>query len=155
MAEIYCPDRWNAQLKLTVDPPTTIVGDSQVILSVEVTNRGRRPWQISSSEVRLGVRMAGPLDSIPENSVGLFLGRDLQVLDRARADADTGVIHPDQEENLLLSFRVPEKPGLYLIQVDMVEEHVHWFSEMGWPGLVWPVEVIEGVGEGSTVRGAG
>lgn len=147
-AEIYCPDPWNAHLKFKADPLNTVVGGSDVSVLVEVTNQGPGPWRPGSSGIRLGVRMIGPRDSIPPNPVGLFMDRQNAAQDVARANIIDAGVEPDESRLFELAFQAPEEPGLYFVQVDMVKEHVHWFSEMGWPGLVWPLEIVGHEDEG-------
>jgi hypothetical protein len=126
-----------------------VSGGSDLVMWVEVTNQGQDHWRSKTSGFRLGVRMIGPRDSIPPNSAGLFLDRQSAVLDIARAEIIGTGIKPGESRLLKLAFKAPSEPGLYLVQVDMVKEHVHWFSEMGWPGLVWPLEVVWPNDEGS------
>lgn len=148
MTESYCPDPWNAQLKFKGDPPTSVRGGSDVALSVEVTNRSTEVWHSGSSGFRLGARLIGPRDSIPPHPVRLFLDRQTPVKDLARADIVETGIKPGESQLLELAFKAPSEPGLYLVQVDMVKEHVHWFSEMGWPGLLWEMQIVERNDEG-------
>ncbi|RLE30458.1 MAG: hypothetical protein DRJ61_12785 [Acidobacteria bacterium] len=143
MGQIYCPDPWNAQLALAADAPSKAVGGDDLVLSVEVINRGRDAWQIGSSDIRLGIRMIGPLDSIPDNPIDLFLDRKAPVVDLGRGGLGDDHIDPGGAGVFEVTVRLPIEPGLYLVQADMVKEHVHWFSEMGWPGLVWPLEIVE------------
>jgi hypothetical protein len=109
-------------------------------MAVEATNQGRDPWR--SPEIRLGVRMIGPLDSIPPNPIALFLDRKTLVTDCARADIVDQKVEPGETRVFELEFEPDEEPGLYLVQVDMLKENIHWFSEMGWPGLVWSLEIV-------------
>jgi len=149
ISEIYCPDPWNAHLEFKEDPPILVSGGSDLVMWVEVTNQSHGHWHSATSGFRLGVRMIGPRDSIPPNPAGLFLDRQSAVLDIARAGITGTGIKPGESRLLELAFKAPSKPGLYLVQVDMVKEHVHWFSEMGWPGLVWPLEIVDRNGGGS------
>jgi len=143
VAESYCPDPWNALLEFKEDPPILVSGGSDLVMWVEVTNQSQGHWRSRTSGFRLGVRMIGPGDSTPPNPVRLFLDRETPILDLARADIIETGIKPGESRLLELAFKAPSEPGLYLVQVDMVKEHVHWFSEMGWPGLVWPLEIVD------------
>ena len=42
-----------------------------------------------------------------------------------------------------LRFTAPQTPGVYLLQIDMVDELVHWFSDLGFPGLIHELTVVE------------
>ncbi len=143
VTEIYCPDSWNAQLAFAADAPRKAAVGADLVLSVEVVNRGRNAWQIGPSDTRLGIRMIGPLNSIPDNPIDMFLDRQTTVVDLGRGEGVDDRVDPGQSEVFEASVRLPSVPGHYLIQADMVMEHVHWFSEMGWPGLVWSMEIVE------------
>lgn len=144
IAESYCPDSWNARLAFGGEVPSEAVGGSALTLSVEATNRGRNPWRTGSSgDIRLGIRIIGPLASIPENQIGLFLDRQTTVVDLGRGGVVDAQVDPGESRVFEATVRLPSNPGLYLLQADMVMEHVHWFSEMGWPGLVWLLDIVE------------
>lgn len=145
ITEIYCPDPWNADLKFIADrPPKEIVGGEEMALSVKVFNRSLESWNLESSGIRVGIRSIGPLESIPKKPVEMFLDRQTPVVDLGRSDRNSiDFLDPGQSGVVGARVRIPSEPGLYLMQVDLVMEHVHWFSEMGWPGLIWQVEIVE------------
>jgi hypothetical protein len=37
--------------------------------------------------------------------------------------------------------RAPGTEGRYLLQLDMVDEGVRWFSDVGWPGIIREISV--------------
>ncbi len=144
VSDIYCPDPWNAQLAFEADAPRKAAGGDDMVLPIEVINWGRHAWRIGPLDIRLGIRMIGPLDSIPDNPIDLFLDRQVPVIDLGRGETGKDYVEPGQSRVFEATVRLPSEPGLYLVQADMVKEYVHWFSEMGWPGLVWPLEIVEG-----------
>lgn len=144
ITETYCPDPWNAELKTPAgNPPKESVGGEELALSFEVFNRSREIWHLESSNTRVGIRSIGPLDSMPRHPIEMFLDRQTPVDDMGRSEGSTGDLDPGQAAIFEAKVRMPSEPGLYLMQADLVMEHVHWFSEMGWPGLIWPVEIVE------------
>lgn len=143
VTEIYCPDSWNAQLEFAADAPREAFGGGDLLLSVEAVNRGRNAWQIGPSDIRLGVRMIGPLPSIPADAIDLFLDRRTTAVDLGRGGTIDQNVVPGGSSVFEATVRLPSGPGLYLVQADMVKEYIHWFSEMGRPGLVWSMEIVE------------
>ena len=143
VTEFYCPKSWNAKLEFVADPPGKASGGDDLVLSVEVINQSWEPWQIGPSNIRLGIRMIGPLDSIPDNPIDLFLERQTTAVDLGRFEGGDDHLDPGESLGFDATVRLPAVSGTYLIQADVVMEHIHWFSEMGWPGLVWALEIVE------------
>ncbi|MBI1748412.1 MAG: class I SAM-dependent methyltransferase [Acidobacteria bacterium] len=56
--------------------------------------------------------------------------QNLIVLDDGRA-ALTGVLLPNQEVDLELYVNAPNQPGRYILELDLVQEQVAWFTEKG------------------------
>lgn len=115
----------------------------ELALSLEVVNRDRKMWCLESSAVRVGIRVRGPLESVPKAPVEAFIERQTSAVDLGRSVGGPTVLESGESGVFEARVRMPSEPGLYLMQADLVMEHVHWFSEMGWPGLIWPVEIVE------------
>jgi hypothetical protein len=49
-------------------------------------------------------------------------------------------IRPDQQVTLPLKLQIPEQPGNYIVQLDMVQEGVTWFGDKG--GERYPVGIV-------------
>lgn len=141
--EVYCPEPYDAELALAGSPPSVVAVGAPLHLAVDVRNRGGDPWRMAAAEggVRLGVRALGPLVAPPAEAITAFRTGDHPVLDLGRADVGAGVLPPGGRQHFEVSFAAPAQPGLYILQVDMVEELVHWFSDMGGPGLLLELRV--------------
>jgi hypothetical protein len=67
-------------------------------------------------------------------------------LDVVVFDGERSEIHPDlrpgESRRILCEIRAPGEPGQYLIEWDMVEEDVTWFSSAAEMGLMREVEVL-------------
>ena len=87
--------------------------------------------------------MLGPFDSWPEERVELFRLPGRPGHDLGRAGMVDSWIEPGATRDFRLKVDAPEMPGLYLLQIDMVDEGVHWFSDLGTPGIVLEITVVE------------
>lgn len=95
---------------------------------VNVRNRGSVPWEPTEAS---GIRLANH-----------WLGEDGEMLQWADGRADLGAaLAPDEKIRLWLTVRAPVVPGRYLLELDLVEEGVAWFKEMGARALTIPIEV--------------
>lgn len=142
----YCPEPYNAQLVLLDDIPASVAPGQTLRLRVRATNRGADAWRMTDSRtdgVRLGVRVIGPLDQPPENPIAVFRTPDGPAVDIARSGLEPGVIGAGDSRDFDLRLRAPSRPGRYVLQIDMVDELVHWFSDLGWPGILRDIEVTQ------------
>jgi len=140
---MYCPPRYDVELELLGAAPTFVSVNSPVRFRVRAHNRGREDWRFTAGKfgVRLGARFIGPFEGIPEHPLALFRSSDHPTRDLARAGLHEDVFAPGQTRVFEIEFRSPRQPGTYVIQLDMVDELVHWFSDIGWPGILLPLEV--------------
>ena len=123
---------------------------ARVKLRLRVRNRSLVSWKLSRAPdpgMRLGVRVLGPFETLPERPVDLFREPAAPAIDLARAGPRSGSVEPGRAHVFRVSFEVPPEPGSYLLQLDMVDENVHWFSDLGGPGLILPIEVLRSVSE--------
>jgi protein tyrosine phosphatase (PTP) superfamily phosphohydrolase (DUF442 family) len=143
--EVYCPPPYNAEIQIE----DATVGESPgaaTSFRVRVTNRSPQAWTLSSAlgeGIRLGATILGPFDSRPKDPLAEFRRPGRPGRDVGRAGVEDGVIEPGQARVFELAFNAPEKPGLYLVQLDMVEERVHWFSDLGTPGVIVDLRVSD------------
>jgi len=116
----YIPYFYGARLK-PLDLPSSLARGSGAILHFRATNTSQQPWTLRSKRdrgVHLGakVRLSEPSAGPEVELRGGF--RDLTLA---------------PGESVVLDIEIPPllESGRYKLVVDMVDEHVAWFSEMG------------------------
>lgn len=111
------------------DPPALSIEAGQTVeVFVTVKNVGRVMWPArGAGQVRLSYHWQG----VSEREV---------VLDGLRSDLPANV-PPGGEAQVRASVTAPEEPGQYILQWDLVQEHVMWFSMRGAPVGTLPVEI--------------
>lgn len=107
------------------DPPGVLPASATVRLPVRVTNRGSAPWP-----ARQGIKLAN------------HWHRDgaVAVLDDGRTELPAELAVGESVE-LALLVRAPERPGSYVLELDIVQEFVAWWADRGNEPLRLPVEV--------------
>jgi hypothetical protein len=147
VASTYCPAPYNAQLEPLGEFPRSAAAGETLRLNVRVTNRGADAWRMTDSRaegVRLGARVVGPFSEPPADPIAVFRLPNGPAVDIARAGLESGVMLPGSRRDFELRLRAPRRPGRYLLQLDMVDERVHWFSDLGWTGIIRELEVVPG-----------
>lgn len=142
--EVYCPVPYDARIALLGDPPRSVKPGAELSMRTIVTNASPAAWRTpleGDKGVRLGARVLGPLNGLPDAPVDLFRVPRAPAVDVFRDRSFVGLWEPGLTRQVEVTFRAPEKAGLYLIQVDMVDELVHWFSDLGREGIVIPLVV--------------
>jgi tRNA (mo5U34)-methyltransferase len=115
-----------AALSFPTAPPRTVSAGEGMTFKVRATNAGRASWPaVGAPEtkgiVRLGAHLLGPdEEELDWDSGRAVLPRDLA---------------PGETADLEFVFRAPEEAGDYIIEFDMVAEHVTWFEDFG-PGVL-------------------
>lgn len=96
--------------------------------SVQAVNRGWREWNSAADQpIFLSYHWLDATDRmIVEDGLRSPLPR---------------VIGPGDSEVIAFQIQCPQDPGLYILAVDLVHEHVTWFSRAGVPPLRVPVQV--------------
>ena len=146
VTEDYCPEPYNARLDLLTELPEQSAPGEVVRTSVHAVNQGSFSWRMTdlkTTGVRLGARVLGPFDQAPKNPIHIFRIPAGPAVDVARSGLESGVMPPGAERDFELRFTAPQTPGVYLLQIDMVDELVHWFSDLGFPGLIHELTVVE------------
>jgi protein tyrosine phosphatase (PTP) superfamily phosphohydrolase (DUF442 family) len=143
--EAYCPPPYDAAFELLAAPPHRVRPGEPIVLPVRVTNRSQHPWRLSADPdhgIRLGARSLGPLAAWPADAVAEFRIPNGPAHDLARAGIEDGAVEPGASRTFDLPFRAPAATGSYVVHVDMVDEHVHWFSDLGGPGVIFRLDVV-------------
>jgi SAM-dependent methyltransferase len=118
-AEIVCLDR----------PPVIFAGQTLGV-RVEVENSSPAPWDHHEpSPIRLGNHWLSP-------------DGKMQVQDDGRTRLPSGLL-PRQKLTVELQIKAPEMPGIYLLELDLVQEGVTWFKDMGSKTCVLEVNVLD------------
>ncbi len=139
--QLYCPEPYHAEIRLDERLPAAVGAGAPLKVVARVRNHGRDGWEMGAGPggVRLGVRAIGPFESPPPDPASALSSGRAAALDLARADGEPGELPPGGERRFEVRFTGPREPGLYVLQVDMVREQVHWFSDLGGPGVLQTV----------------
>jgi hypothetical protein len=71
----------------------------------------------------------------------VFRDRGTRKLELGRSKRSAGVVEAGAQRVFEIRARVPQRPGRYLLQIDMLHERVRWFSDLGGPGAIVVVDV--------------
>ena len=94
----------------------------QLHTDVRLRNQAWRSW--SSNGIRpihVSYHWASAGTVVVRDGLRTALGPDLQ---------------PGEERSVTVALQLPDQPGQWDLQIDMVEEHVTWFSEQGQPPMI-------------------
>ncbi|HZB46144.1 MAG TPA: hypothetical protein VE360_12900, partial [Pyrinomonadaceae bacterium] len=108
------------------DAPARARASEEVAFRVRVRNDGSARWLAAGEEgtARGAVRLAAHLirgddeEDISLYYAGAVLARDVE---------------PGESVELTLRLRAPAEPGRYVLEFDMVSEHLSWFEDLGSP----------------------
>jgi tRNA (mo5U34)-methyltransferase len=108
------------------EAPTYAAPAEELLFRVRVENTGFARWLAEGERetARGAVRLTAHLIS-GENEEDAFLYYAGAVLPR-----DVG---PNDSVELEMRVRAPESPGRYILEFDMVSEHLSWFEDLGSP----------------------
>ncbi len=124
------PDAWRAGVRLSTGRPAFSAGRA-VALELLVRNDSGVPWP-ASAWIQIGYHWR-----MPDGEVA--------VLDGGRTLLDTA-LRPGQECPVRLDVVAPGEPGEYVLEIDLVQEPISWFSDLGSPTLRLPVTVATTAG---------
>ena len=111
-----------ATLAFSAAPPALVPPGKTVAFKLRATNSGRARWPAAGApETRGIVRLGAHLLGADEEELAWDGGRAVLPHDLA----------PGEIADLEFVFRAPEKSGDYIIEFDMVAEHVTWFEDFG------------------------
>jgi tRNA (mo5U34)-methyltransferase len=112
--------QFNARLELETAPENGDCGE-QMRFRVRVQNSGAACWHAKGAESDAGVvRLGAHLLASDEEPV---------IWDYWRAQL-TQDLQPDKSESVIIELRAPDEPGDYIVEFDMVLEHVSWFEDL-------------------------
>ncbi|MGH9458678.1 MAG: tyrosine-protein phosphatase [Thermoanaerobaculia bacterium] len=145
--EAYAPGPYDARLALLDPFPGILRPGEEVVVDVEVENRSPEIWPAgggSERKIGLGARMLGPFATVPGDILWRFRQPLSPAADVFRSGMEGRATKPGEIRRIPLRFTAPAEPGVYALQIDMVDEHVNWFSNLGGPGLLVEFRVAEG-----------
>jgi protein tyrosine phosphatase (PTP) superfamily phosphohydrolase (DUF442 family) len=128
----YVPYFYRAQIE-PLEVPTSIIRGNGALMRFRATNMSPQPWTFRSdhdSGVHLGAKVHLSQPSVKQE-IELRGGfRNLTVAPR---------------ESVVLELEIPPflKPGHYHFLVDLVDERVKWFSDMGSEAITFELRVEE------------
>jgi hypothetical protein len=107
-------------------PPTNCRAGDELTFRIRVTNSGRTIWPATGKpDTKSLVRLGAHLLQSDEEEVSWDYGR-------ANLPGD---LAPGETVELDFVSRAPGQPGAYIIEFDLVAEHVTWFEDYG-PGVL-------------------
>jgi tRNA (mo5U34)-methyltransferase len=113
--------QFNARLEI-VSAPKAVRPGGLMRFQIKVQNSGVASWRVEGVEGDAGVvRLGAHLLAMNEEPV---------IWDYWRAPL-TRDLEPDESELVTIGLRAPDEPGDYLVEFDMVLEHVSWFEDIG------------------------
>jgi tRNA (mo5U34)-methyltransferase len=111
-----------AALTFVVTPPTVLEANEIVAFKLRVTNYGHARWPAAGAPETKGiVRLGAHLLRANEEEVNWDGGRSILPRDLA----------PGETAEIEFFFHAPQQLGDYIIEFDMVAEHVTWFEDFG------------------------
>jgi tRNA (mo5U34)-methyltransferase len=115
-----------AILTFVAAPPTELHPNESVAFKLRATNSGHARWPtVGTPETKGIVRLGAHLLRADEEEVNWDGGRATLPHDLA----------PGETAEIEFVFHAPQQPGDYIIEFDMVAEHVTWFEDFG-PGVL-------------------
>jgi protein tyrosine phosphatase (PTP) superfamily phosphohydrolase (DUF442 family) len=144
LEEEYYPPPYAAAIAILNEPPSRVARGTAVPIKLRATNLSHVPWTMTAQPdkgIRAGARILGPFDAAPPDVLAQFRKPNGPARDLGRAGLEDATIAPATSREFDLQIRAPETPGLYVVQIDMVDERVHWFSDLGTEGVFWALTV--------------
>lgn len=110
------------------DLPSSISSDACLLLNIECSNLGQLAWQSKGPQpITISYRWH---DRNGRPIIAEGLHSELP-----------GIIAPGESCKLRIAIEPPARPGDYLVTVDLIQEGVAWFSELGVQPLQFPIRV--------------
>jgi SAM-dependent methyltransferase len=120
-----------ARIAASPSAPTAAPG-AKVQVEASVTNTSGRVWPVrSAAETKYRFHL---------RNHRLTARGEMKQMNDGRADL-MGNLKPSEEITLSLTVTAPVEPGDYILELEMVQEHVAWFKDKGSPTCCVPVRV--------------
>ena len=129
---------FKAQITLP-DPPAKMRAGEKATVTVRVRNASDAQWFARGAVVN-----TNPGNRFYIAAGNRWLKADGQTL-VTDMDGRYGIAHdlkPGEEEEVPLTVTAPKEPGEYVLEVDLVQEAVSWFSDKGSPTAKAKVTVV-------------
>lgn len=119
--------------RIAVSPSAlTVAPGAKVQVEASVTNTSGNVWPVrSTAETKYRFHL---------RNHWLTARGEMKQMNDGRADLGED-LKPSEEITLSLTVTAPVEPGEYLLELDMVQEHVAWFKDKGSPTCRVPVRV--------------
>lgn len=101
--------------------------------TLTVQNTGTASWPAAIVQEGTGVNVAYH-----------WLDKNGQVVIHDGDRSPLPIMQPGQQAQVNVVVKPPAQPGSYILEIDLVYEHVSWFAAQGNPTLKLPVEVTGG-----------
>lgn len=121
-----------------IDPPTKLRTGQKENLRIKIKNVSDVMWWARG----------GPVNTRPDNKFYLAAGNRWLKSDGSlltNMDGRYGIgkdLKPGEETEVPLTVTAPKGPGDYILEVDLVQEQVSWFSEKGSPTAKTRITVV-------------
>lgn len=133
------PDEgFKAQITL-VDPPAKLRTGQPVVVQVKFRNDSTIFWW----------SRGGPINTRPDNKFYIAAGNRWLKSDGSlltNMDGRYGIskdLKPGEENEVPLKVTAPKDPGEYILEVDLVQEGVAWFSDKGSPTARAKITIVK------------
>jgi hypothetical protein len=122
-----------------VDPPVKLRTSEPIVMQVKFRNDSSVYWW----------SRGGPTNTRPDNKFYIAAGNRWLKSDGSlltNMDGRYGIskdLKPGEEGEVPLKITAPKNPGEYILEVDLVQEGVAWFSDKGSPTARTKVTVVK------------
>jgi len=143
--EDYYPEPYRARLTAELPDSLSVRPGGGLRFQTLVSNESTSDWTATADPkrgIRLGVRILGPFDRLPDDMIARFRSRHGSAPRDVWRQRWRGTWAPGERRLVDTEITAPESSGIWVAQLDMVDEGVHWFSDLGGPGILVPFRVL-------------
>jgi len=135
------PALLGGRLELLDAAPVSSLPGQTISLQIRSENTGFSTWLKGEHSSRGAVHLAARLRPFSEHA---FLDAGI----RAAFSSD---VLPGEREDVVLKVPMPQEPGIYELEIDLLAESITWFQDCG----SWPLNFIISVEDASAQHSAG